>query len=149
MTHIIISSVSFGLYSSLRRSSEKYFPKDKRELFSDLLVGLKGNIVFEESRNIWEMALEARRNTRVVDFFTSADDLLRYNEKLRGEHFLDQLESFLKRFGHRGPFEQDIMQKRWSEDPLPILNIIKAHLESADTRDPREKNEEQVERRRC
>lgn len=46
------------------------------------------------------------------------------------ESFYREYDRFMERFGIRGLGEIDIMNKRWEDDPEPLLKIITSHLES-------------------
>ena len=42
--------------------------------------------------------------------------------------FMKEFEEFLKEFGHRGVYESEIMNPRWSEDPRYLLENIRAQI---------------------
>src|SRR5262249_182989 len=46
---------------------------------------------------------------------------------LAGTRCLPEIERFLEDFGHRGPYESDVMSARFSEDPTPVLRMIGLH----------------------
>ena len=53
---------------------------------------------------------------------------------------------FFKEFGHRGVYEMEIMNPRWSEDPSFVLETIRGHLrEGLPAQDPREASRQKRE----
>src|SRR5262249_20329946 len=60
-----------------------------------------------------------------------------YRTALAGTRCLTELDRFLQDFGHRGPYESDIMSPRFSEDPRPVLRLVGWHARAAaDVVDP-------------
>lgn len=47
-----------------------------------------------------------------------------------GPIWLQQLQSFLEEFGHRGPKEFDHSSPRWADDPTPLVDLVRVALAS-------------------
>ncbi|RMG22967.1 MAG: phosphoenolpyruvate synthase [Armatimonadetes bacterium] len=100
---------------------------------SDLTVAVPGNVVNEMNLAIGDLAdlvreipaIAARLNDPSTDPKNWLHGLPR-NE--RTESFLREWESFLSRFGARGPAEIELMVPRFVEDPTPVLRVIANHL---------------------
>jgi len=50
-----------------------------------------------------------------------------YRVALVGTRCLIELDRFLEDFGHRGPYESDVMSARFREDPRPVLRLVGLH----------------------
>lgn len=62
--------------------------------------------------------------------------IARANGGLGGSDFTKSFEEFIRRYGHRGPYESDVSMKRYGEDPSPLLFAIRAHISAPDCPDP-------------
>lgn len=54
------------------------------------------------------------------------------------------IKDFLDKFGMRGFVEIDIGRKRWSEDPLHVMNTIKSYINLPDQQDPITQNKKGI-----
>jgi len=71
----------------------------------------------------------ARHEPRARDFFMNDPlDVSRMRADLRGTAFLAAFDRFLAAYGHRGRYEYDWSLPRYAEDPLPLLQTVRAHL---------------------
>ncbi len=149
LLHLLITGSSFSYYRFVKQYCQRWLPPEKQVLIPDLMVGLKGIVVFEQNQRIWSLSEEAKREEKIREFLLNADveQVSQYRNYLRGTKFLDLLDQFLADFGHRGPFEGELTSLRWREDPTPLLLVIKAYLGSADLNNPSEYLEEQEKRR--
>jgi len=98
-----------------------------------LSLGLPGNVVTEMNLAIGDLADLARQAPRLVDWFDQLGDdghawLEQAAQREGSAPFLEGWNEFIARYGARGPAEIDIMQPRWYEDPLPVLQVIASHL---------------------
>ncbi len=113
-----------------------------------LATGIPGNPTTEISLGIDTLAGEARPLSDLLlrDLPTSELlEQLRASEEGRG--WLDRLDSFLARYGHRGPMEFDLGAVRWAEDPSMIIELVKARLRSKGTEDVTRRMERLREKR--
>jgi pyruvate,water dikinase len=55
---------------------------------------------------------------------------------LAGTRFLAALDAFLAEFGHRGPYESDVMSSRFEEDPAPIFRLVRLYMRAGAAYDP-------------
>ena len=76
------------------------------------------------------LADAARQDPRVRRILAEVrpDDHLRLRAALEGTEFLAALDRFLGNYGHRGHYESDWSLPRYSEDPTPIFQAVRAHL---------------------
>jgi phosphohistidine swiveling domain-containing protein len=55
---------------------------------------------------------------------------------LAGTEFAAAFQVFLDEFGHRGPYESDVMSARFAEDPAPVLRVIQLYVKADAIEDP-------------
>lgn len=130
-----------GLWSTrLTEFLESRFPGRGLALASTLLVGSEGITSAEQGYRMVEIARTAMAEPSARSFFAeSAEGLEGWRQALRGTTTLKQLEQFLREFGHRGVYEMELMNPRWSEDPSFVLETIRGYIRDGlpDT-DPRQ-----------
>lgn len=93
---------------------------------SIMVVGSK-SVSAQQALDLMSLAQTARNNEQVRAFFLGAD-LRGLRGALAGTLFLTEFDRFLRTYGHRGTFETDWALPRYREDPLPLLNVIRAHV---------------------
>jgi pyruvate,water dikinase len=86
-----------------------------------LATGVRGNPTTEISLGLSRLAQSARSLGGELDLET-----LRADPSAAG--WLEELERFLDRFGHRAPREFDLGTVRWVEDPARVLDLVRASL---------------------
>jgi hypothetical protein len=73
----------------------------------------------------------ARRAPSVVRFLSDrTQNLSDMRLALRETAFLARFEQFLERYGHRGRYEYDWALPRYREDPTPLLDALRAHVQN-------------------
>jgi pyruvate,water dikinase len=72
----------------------------------------------------------ARREPRSARFLAEASpaQLADLQTALAGTEFIAAFDRFIAAYGHRGRYESDWALPRYSEDPTPILQAVRAHL---------------------
>ncbi|MBW1799864.1 MAG: hypothetical protein JRJ85_03960 [Deltaproteobacteria bacterium] len=135
-----------GLLNKILR---RWLP-DIREDAEDLLCsGSEGVLSADMGRGIWSLAQEAKRHRPVRELLEKhkPDKVL---AALQGEPeakaFVEQLDRFLARHGHRALKEFELQSVRWEEDPAPVLGMVRNYM-LVDS-DPSE-HEEKVNRMRA
>jgi len=99
-----------------------------------LTLGIPGNVVNEMNLAIGDLTDLVRGSPALAAHFAHLDDnahawLAQVAQLDGAQPFLDAWQVFLDQYGARGPSEIDIMQPRWNEDPLPLLQVIASHLQ--------------------
>lgn len=81
--------------------------------------------------NLGRLARRSRRLRRVIDN-TKPAEVLDELEKLRGNHdvdvFLDELDEFRRRHGHRAPREAELATPRWREDTHFLFEVVRSYI---------------------
>lgn len=127
-----------GLWSArLSQLLERRFPGRGLSLTSALLAGTESITSAEVGYRLLEIARQAAAEPAAAALFRDGS-LAEWRQALRGTKTLAALESFLAEFGHRGVYEMEIMNPRWSEEPLFVLETIRGHLrDGLPAEDPR------------
>ncbi len=119
-----------GLWSTrLAEFLEKRFPGRGRALTSALLAGTEGITSAEQGYRMIEITRAALSEEPARAWFLSEPfDPTEWRTALRGTRALEELQRFLQEFGHRGVYEMEIMNPRWSEDPSFVLETIRGYV---------------------
>ncbi len=130
-----------GLWAArLRELLEKRLPGRGESLTSALLAGAEGITSAEQGYRMVEVARTALTEPGAKAYFEAEPfDVNAWRGALKGTKTLKALEQFLKDFGHRGVYEMEIMNPRWSEDPGYVLETIRGYVrEGVPTTDPQQ-----------
>ncbi len=114
----------------LTRLACKWLEPDEVEA---LTLGLPGNVVTEMNLAVGDLADLARQSPQLAAWFEQLGDdgrsWLEQAAQLEGSApFMAAWEAFIEKYGARGQAEIDIMMPRWSEEPLPVLQVIAGAL---------------------
>jgi pyruvate,water dikinase len=145
--HEIVSAQSRA-YMILERLLAEWVPAKAESLLTQLMTGLGTLPNARLTYRLLALGAVARTEPRVQSFLTSAQEpgaLGEYRSVLAGTRFLADLDELLGEFGHRGPFESDVMSPRFADDPEPILRTLQAYLRAPHLESP---DAHQAERRR-
>ena len=124
--------------SQLRRLVERVGFPFQRLLLSHLAAGSK-SVSAQQAFDLRSLAIQARKEDRVRDFFSQGSDgFQEFRAHLAGTQFLQQFDSFLERYGHRGPHESDWSLPRYRENPIALLVAIAAHVQAPAREAPKE-----------
>lgn len=120
-----------GLWSArLAELLERKLPGRGQSLTSALLAGTEGITSAEQGYRLVAVAGQALQEPLAKKYFTaepfSAES---FRDVLRGTKTLKLLEEFLQEFGHRGVYEMEIMNPRWSEDPTFVLQTVCSYVQ--------------------
>lgn len=135
---VFVMSGVFLYEAPLKKICEQVGFPYERLLHTQLAVGEK-SVSAQQGFDLLRLAHQARREERAqLYFMQSVDGFDDFRLKLRDTEFLHQFELFLKKYGHRGPYESDWSLPRYSEDPAPLLFAIGAHVRSPESPIPEE-----------
>jgi pyruvate,water dikinase len=126
-------------YMVLERLLEAWAPGDAHELVTHLMTGLGTLPNALMTYRLMALGTLAAGEPRARAFFSDelgGDVLERYRPTLAGTRCLAELHDFLAEFGHRGPYESDVMSARFAENPTPILRFIQLYVRSGTPEDP-------------
>ena len=93
--------------------------------------GRKGVLSAEMGRGIWSLAKVARKAEpvrRILGASKPQDALVALEAEPEAAEFLDELDRFLKKNGHRAIRELELSSPRWEENPAPVLGMVRNYL---------------------
>lgn len=137
-------------YQMLGSLLGRHFGEDTEELRAKLISGVTGNVTMETNKALWNLAQVAKTLPDVCDVLRRNEDdvLAQLEETPQGRVFLDALERFLSRYGHR-EIRMDILYPTWGEDPTPVLNFVRSYLDADESQSPHRQQARLVEQRQA
>lgn len=133
--HEVVSAQSRA-YMVLEALLAAWIPADADTLMKRLMTGLGTLPNVRMVHHLMDLGVRAAADARAHAYFTrDLDDhaLAGYERALHATAVLDDLRTFLREFGHRGPYESDVMSARFAEDPAPVLRLIQLHVRAGTT----------------
>jgi len=119
-----------SLESPVRKMCEKVGFGYEHLVYPQLAAGER-SVSAQQAFDLVALADTARREPAVVRYLLSGPSgLSEMRRKVHGTEFLREFEKFLETYGHRGMFESDWALPRYTEDPGPILQALRIHLEN-------------------
>ena len=100
-------------------------------LLRDLLVGLVDVESAEPGYVLADIAARAVKEEAVERFLLDGTGTISSLDDFPEGPTRRALSEFLERFGHRGPREAELSERRWAEDPSFVLAALRASLLSA------------------
>lgn len=97
--------------------------------------GLIGNVTTEMDLQVGDMADAARISPALVQHFSSDDakEVLASVQHIPdSEAFLQAWQTFMHRYGMRGPSEIDISRPSWADEPASLLQVVIANLQNSE-----------------
>jgi pyruvate,water dikinase len=138
--HEVISAQSRA-YMALEELVTAWVPAatDGPTLVKRLMTGLGTLPNVKMTYRLMELGALVAEDARARAFFAgelTRDAAREYRNALDGTRVLAELESFLREFGHRGPYESDVMSPRFAEDVTPVLRLIQLYARAEAREDP-------------
>lgn len=101
----------------------------ERLLYSHLAAGER-SVSAEQAYDLVQLAEIAREDAEVSGWLLREEPptLATLRRDLAGTPFLEAFERFLESYGHRGLYETDWALPRFSEDPGPLLQVLRLHV---------------------
>jgi rifampicin phosphotransferase len=116
-----------------------------QEAAQDLVTALPGLFSAEVGPALWQMA-QTLRELHLHDALSgtsSATALTLLQKNPAAQPFLEQLEHFLQRHGHRCPNELELLNPRWTEAPEQIVELTVSYLQADESSNPIEAEQRQ------
>ncbi|MCI0395829.1 MAG: hypothetical protein L0332_35325 [Chloroflexi bacterium] len=144
--HGIITAYSSNNFSLLERSLGRWLAggagqwASGGELAHALITGLTGIVTAEIVPALWQMArqLQEAGLAGVVLEQEPAAALAQLRQEPAARPFLESLEAFLRRHGHRCMSEAEWLHPRWREAPEQVIESVAGYLRAGPTFDPAE-----------
>ena len=128
-----LSSVANMPYFYLSGTFNKEFPGKAYGLVNALMAGGAEITSAEHGYKLVELAEIASRDVEARKFFSTETIRSQSWEQELPEKspFKQAFRGFLKKYGHRGVYELDIINPRWREDTAYLLEIVGSTLDTA------------------
>ena len=124
----VMSSVQFR-EDSLRRVCRAVGFSYDRLVYPQLAAGER-SVSTQQAFDLVALADVARQDPAAIAYLRNNDGAFAdFRSALAGTTFLEHLDRFLGRYGHRGRYESDWALPRLYEDPAPILFVVRSQLE--------------------
>ena len=117
--------------AALKHMLRRWVPGLHADPVAVLCAGSEGVLSAEMGRQIADLAREARREPAVRGILLGHDPeeaLRRLRAEPLARPFVESLERFLARHGHRAMKEFELRTPRWEEDPAPVLGMVRNYL---------------------
>jgi pyruvate,water dikinase len=124
-------------YQPLKAQLEAIAGERAESLLVRLMTGSGGVTSADHGYRIFELARIARGDREALEWLGARRPATEWATLPERSPFRAALARFLDEFGHRGIYEGDAANPRWSEDPSFIVDEVRAAVEG-DARDPRE-----------
>ena len=134
-----VVSAQSRAYMVLERLLAAWIPDHAQELVKQLMTGLGTLPNARMTYRLMALGAVAAGEPRARAFFAGelgGDAVERFRAALAGTRCLAELDDFLAEFGHRGPYESDVMSARFGEDPAPVLKLIQLYVRAGTPQDP-------------
>lgn len=126
------SAARYMILMNMVKMLVRHWIPDVRDHAETLLCsGLEGVLSTEMGQDIWALAREAHHHKRVRALFLKykLEKLLpRLRTEPDAEEFLEHLNRFLAKNGHRALKELELQSVRWEENPTQVLGMIRNYL---------------------
>jgi len=120
----------FGM-DLLQKLLRRWAPDLRDDAESLLCSGSEGVLSAEMGRGIWKLAKEAKQCRPVRDLIEKHKPekvLSELKAEPEAKDFLDRLDRFLFRNGHRALKELELQSARWEENPTPVLGMVRNYM---------------------
>jgi pyruvate,water dikinase len=147
--HEVVSAQSRA-YMALDGLLAAWIDSDSETLMKRLMTGLGTLPNVRMTYRLMALGRLAASEPQARAFFAGelgADAIAGYETALAGTQLLAEFQAFLGVFGHRGPYESDVMSARFAEDPAPLLRLIQLYMRDG-TEDPADHAAERLAVRR-
>ncbi|HEY9205535.1 MAG TPA: PEP/pyruvate-binding domain-containing protein [Candidatus Methanoperedens sp.] len=129
--YMILTSSAGYPFEMMAKILDKDFPGRGYSMANSLLAGASENMTSaQHGYRLTDLAEIARNDSAALRYFTAENfDPSAFRDAIPEDSvFMKDFEEFLKEFGHRGVYESEIMNPRWSEDPRYLLENIRAQV---------------------
>jgi rifampicin phosphotransferase len=130
---------AFGLWDmALEALIERYLPGRGRAVAAGLMSAAGGMVSAEHGYRLYDLAAVAARDPDARRYLESDPlDPWGWRALPAGSPFRAAFATYLAAYGHRGVYELDIANSRWSDDPAYLLGEVRRMLGDGRLRPPR------------
>jgi pyruvate,water dikinase len=142
-----MSGLALTSFALLERLLDRWL--ERKDLAQTMITGLSGIYAADMGPALWGIAQTLRRQglAEVVLENEPRQALTCLRGMSRAQPFVEALDSFLRRHGHRCPNEGEWLLPRWADAPEQIVEMIAGYLRAGGQIDPTETSLHQARRR--
>ncbi len=127
--HLMSLAYSNLFYQGLGFLLRRWVRERQDERRAMLVSGLPGNMTVEMNKELWRLSRMAAASPGLRELFrTTRPERIPPHLASVSPEFVEALDRFLERFGHRSHASWEIFAPRWREDPSFVLAIIQEYL---------------------
>ncbi len=145
--HTDVTADALIALPTLRWFLRRFFGRD--DLAQDLVTGISGVIGAEIAPGLYALAehiSDLGLASLVLDLGPDAA-LAELRRRPEARTFIEMLDQFLERHGHRCANEAEFLYPRWAEAPEPVISSLAGYLRAGDSINPKESEAKQRQKR--
>jgi len=101
---------------------------------SILLSGIEGNKLLETNLQLWLLASQASPEAADIIINNKPGQIMEDLQNSKsGRDYLDRVQRFLQKYGHRTSDEYELATPRWHEEPAKVFEMIQHYLKAKNT----------------
>lgn len=124
-----LNGAAGAFHSELIKAIAPVFGDRAPGLANAMLAGSQGITSAEQGQRLVALGNAALQGERTRTWFTAPDwNAREWQAQLEGTRFKADFQTYLREYGHRGVYEVEIMNPRWSEDPTYLLETVRSQV---------------------
>jgi pyruvate,water dikinase len=128
VVHVWASTLASVAFTQLRRFSARWLDDQDGALASELVTGIENLPSTEPALALHRLSNEIGRSEDLALLCRSEADDTEILQALRSSPLHEELERFLRHYGHRGVAEAELQWPCWREDPTQLVSLIRNNL---------------------
>lgn len=128
VVHVWASTLATVAFAQLRRFTDRWLDDGDGALASELVTGIECLPSAEPALALHVLSEKVRSSDELALLFQSQADDATILAALQHHPLHEELELFLRRYGHRGVAEAELQRPCWREDPRQVIALIRNHL---------------------
>ena len=133
LVHIWASSFASAGFAAVRSRTAQWLDDEPGTWAAGLVTGIGALPSAEPAFGLHELAQHVRGSSSLRPLFAEADDhqvwlALCASEDREAVAFRELFDEFLKRHGHRGICEAELMTECWRDDPAQVVGMVRNFL---------------------
>jgi len=128
LVHVWASTLASVAFTQLRRLTARWLGDEDGSLASGLVTGIEDLPSVEPAIELHALSEKIAASETLAPVFRSEADDAAVLEALRGDPLREELERFIRKYGHRGVAEAELQKPCWREDPSQIVALIRNNL---------------------
>jgi phosphohistidine swiveling domain-containing protein len=128
VVHVWASTLASVAFTQLRRFTVRWLGDQDGALASELVTGIHSLPSAEPALALHALSQKIGQSDALALLFRSETDDAACLAALRSDPLGEELERFLRQYGHRGVAEAELNHPCWREDPAQIISLIRNNL---------------------